>query len=650
MVKAPLCSYNTSSSPKKERMSSHQPTQLSDEVVESVSAQPRSSSAEQPVEKSAAAELATSSSESSASQALHSQEELDALRHSAAHLLAAAVLELYPDAQPTIGPSIENGFYYDFKFVEPLSEDQLPKIEAKMRSIVQTWKGFERQEVSKDEALLHFAANPFKRELIEEFASEDAQLTLYHSGAFVDLCRGGHVERPSKAIRHFKLLSLAGAYWRGNEKNPMLTRIYGTAFFSKEELEQHLAQLEAAKERDHRKIGREQELFFIDEMVGKGLVMWLPKGNIIREAVENFAKEKEEAAGYLRVSTPHIAKEELYLTSGHLPYYKDSMYPEMVMDDGTYYLKAMNCPHHHRMYVHKQRSYRELPLRLAEYGTCYRNELSGTLAGLLRVRALAMNDAHIYCRRDQIKDEFKSVMRLTQSYFETFGLQEYWFRLSKWDPAHTDKYINQPENWEYSEQVLREVLQEEGVRFVEADDEAAFYGPKVDVQFKSAVGREETMSTVQLDFVARERFGLEYVDEQGEKNTEVFVIHRAPLSTHERFMAFLIEHYAGAFPVWLSPVQVKVLSIADRHNEYAARVADQLKAAGVRVEVDDRSERLNAKIRDAQMQKIPYMLIVGDSEAEQNTVAVRERAGGKQEVVGVGEFEKKVLQLISSRA
>jgi threonyl-tRNA synthetase len=337
------------------------------------------------------------------------------------------------------------------------------------------------------------------------------------------------------------------------------------------------------------------------------------------------------------------------LTSGHLPYYKDSMYPSMEMDDGSYYLKAMNCPHHHRIFLHKPRSYRELPLRLAEYGTCYRNELSGALAGLLRVRGMAMNDAHIYLRKDQIKDEFKSVLRLTQEYFAIFGLEDYWFRLSKWDPAHTEKYIDQPENWEHAESVLREVLIEENMRFVEAEDEAAFYGPKVDVQFTSAIGREETMSTIQLDFMARERFGLSYMDENGENNTEVFVIHRAPLSVHERFMAFLIEHFAGAFPVWLSPVQVTVLPISDKHAEYANQVLAQLQASGVRVELDDRSERLSAKIRDAQLQKIPYMLIVGDKEAEQGTVAVRQRAGGAQEVVALEEFVQRVAGEIRER-
>jgi threonyl-tRNA synthetase len=383
--------------------------------------------------------------------------------------------------------------------------------------------------------------------------------------------------------------------------------------------------------------------------VGKGLIMWLPKGTIVRDEIEKLVREKEKAAGYVRVVTPHIAKEELYLTSGHLPYYKDSMYPPMVMDDGTYYMKAMNCPHHHRIFGFRPRTYREMPLRIAEYGTCYRNELSGALSGLLRVRALAMNDAHIYCKRDQIKTEFEAVLRLTQDYFKIFGLENYWFRLSKWDSAHTEKYINQPENWDYAEGVIREVLQEMKVPFVEVPDEAAFYGPKVDIQFKSVIGREETMSTIQLDFAARERFGLNYVDETGEKNDQVFVIHRAPLSVHERFMAFLLEHFAGAFPTWLAPVQVKVLPIADRHNSYAAKVAEALNEAGVRVEVDDRSERLPAKVRDAQLQKIPYMLVVGDQEVAGELVTVRLREGGDQVQSKLIEFVAQVSQEIKAR-
>lgn len=466
------------------------------------------------------------------------KEQLEHLRHSCAHLLAAAIEQLYPEAKRTIGPAIENGFYYDFDFMDvKISETDLVTIEEKMHELVKSWKGFERRELPASEAKALFSNNEYKQELIEEFSQDGKSLTVYTSGDFFDLCRGGHSEHPDQELKHFKLLSVAGAYWRGSEKNKMLTRIYGTCFPTKDELQKHLLMLEEAKKRDHRKIGQDQKLFFVDEMIGKGLILWQPNGTIIRDEIENLAKEMEKKAGYKRVVTPHLAKEELFLTSGHLPYYKDGMYPALVMDDGTYYLKAMNCPHHHIIYRHEPKSYRELPVRLAEYGTVYRNELSGTLAGLLRVRGLAMNDAHIYCRKDQIKDEFKAVMEMMIQYFELFDLKDYWFRLSKWSPDHLEKYLNEPENWEYSEGVLREVLNEMNVKFVEAEDEAAFYGPKVDVMFKSVIGREETMSTVQLDFAAKKRFGLSYVDETGADN-EVFVIHRAPLSTHERFMAF----------------------------------------------------------------------------------------------------------------
>lgn len=583
------------------------------------------------------------------------------MRHTAEHVLHQAVKELYPSIHLAMGPATDEGFYFDFdaspEGVEPvkISEDDFPNIEKRMQELIARNLPLLREEVSPEEAEKLFAGNPYKQEWISLAAQRGEKITLYwtgkqgESGSMVDLCAGPHVESTG-VIRAFKLLSVAGAYWHGDEKNKMLTRIYGTAFFSQKELDAYLELREEAKRRDHRKLGKELELFFIDEVVGKGLVMWLPKGAAVKEQIENYAKEQEAKAGYVRVSTPHIAREDLYLTSGHLPYYKESMYPPMVMDDATYYMKAMNCPHHHRIFLHKPHSYKELPLRLAEYGTCYRNELSGTLAGLLRVRALAMNDAHIYCRKDQIKDEFAAVVRLTQGYFETFGLENYWFRLSKWDPAHTDKYISQPDNWKYSEQILREVLQDLQVPFVEADDEAAFYGPKVDVQFKSVIGREETMSTIQLDFVAKERFNLSYIDESGTENHEVFVIHRAPLSTHERFIAFLLEHYAGAFPTWLAPVQVKVLPIADRHHDYAQTVVESLNAEGIRVELDDRSERLQAKIRDAQLQKVPYMLVVGDTEAKDQTVAVRKRSGGNQEVISLKDFTNKTVAEIKTRS
>jgi threonyl-tRNA synthetase len=590
-----------------------------------------------------------------------SEQYLLKLRHTAEHVLHQAVKNLYPQIQLAMGPATDEGFYFDFDSSPvggkpvTITEADFPKIEKRMQQLINADLPLTKGELSEAEARELFKDNPYKLDWVDSISAKGEKISIYWTGkqgeknSMVDLCSGPHVASTGE-VKAFKLLSVAGAYWHGDEKNKMLTRIYGTAFSTQAELDQYLWQKEEAKKRDHRKLGRELELYFIDEVVGKGLVMWLPKGTIVRDEIEKLVREKEKAGGYVRVVTPHIAKEELFLTSGHLPYYKDSMYPPMVMDDGTYYMKAMNCPHHHRIFGFRPRTYREMPLRIAEYGTCYRNELSGTLSGLLRVRALAMNDAHIYCRRDQIKTEFSAVIKLTQEYFKIFGLENYWFRLSKWDPAHTEKYINQPENWDYAEQMIREVLQELKVPFVEVADEAAFYGPKVDIQFKSVIGREETMSTIQLDFAARERFGLSYVDEKGEKNDQVFVIHRAPLSVHERFMAFLLEHFAGAFPTWLAPVQVQVLPIADRHNDYAAKVVAALSAAGVRVELDDRSERLPAKVRDAQLQKIPYMLVVGDSEVEHESVTIRKREGGDQKVVSLKEFVSQVQAEIAQRA
>ncbi|PIZ66385.1 threonine--tRNA ligase [Candidatus Roizmanbacteria bacterium CG_4_9_14_0_2_um_filter_39_13] len=581
------------------------------------------------------------------------------LRHSAEHVLHQAVKELYPQIHLAMGPATEDGFYFDFDSTpegqEPviITEKEFPKIEKHMRKIISRNLPIIKDEISIEEAKKLFKDNPYKLEWTEEASSRGEKITIYWTGkpdepgSMVDLCAGPHVASTGE-IKAFKLLSVAGAYWRGDEKNKMLTRIYGTAFESKEELDLFLHQQEEAKKRDHRKLGQELKLFFIDEAVGKGLVMWLPNGTIVRDEIEKLVKEKEKGYGYVRVATPHIAKEDLYLRSGHLPYYKDSMYPGMKMDDAVYFLKAMNCPHHHMIYKHTKHSYRELPLRLAEYGTCYRNELSGTLAGLLRVRGMAMNDAHIYLRKDQIKEEFKAVIRLTQEYFEIFGLKDYWFRLSKWDPKNKEKYIDEPENWDYSQQMIREVLQEMKVEFIEVDDEAAFYGPKVDVQFKSVIGREESMSTIQLDFAAKKRFDLVYTDEKGKENNEVFVIHRAPLSVHERFIAFLIEHYAGAFPLWLTPVQVKIIPIAERHNAYVQELSAKLSKEAIRVEVDERAESMQKKIRNAQQEKVFYMIIVGDQEIENKTINVRTRDGGTSDMK-IEEFITSTLHKIHAK-
>ncbi len=579
-----------------------------------------------------------------------SDEQLEHLRHSLAHLLAAAVLDIYPGTKNTIGPSIENGFYYDFEFSKPISDTDLSKIEDRMREILKSWRSFKRREVTTAEAKKHFAKNPYKLELIKEFSGEGKTLSLYTSGEFTDLCRGGHVEDAQTIDpAGFKLDHIAGAYWRGSEKNTMLTRIYGLAFPTKKELLAYLALVEEAKKRDHRLIGKQQKLFTFSEFVGSGLPLWLPNGTILKDEIEKFAKETEEKAGYVRVSTPHIAKEELFKKSGHLPHYAESMFPPMKLDDGNYYLKAMNCPIHHLIYGSEPRSYRDLPVRLAEYGTVYRNELSGTLAGLLRVRMLSMNDAHIYCRADQIEEEFRSVLAMTLGYFKIFGLENYSFRLSLWSSKNKEKYINEPKNWELAESILRKVLVKLKVDFVEAENEAAFYGPKVDIQYKSIGGREETMSTIQLDFAAKKRFGLSYTDKNGKENGEVFVIHRAPLSTHERFIAYLIEHYAGNFPTWLSPVQVRVLPIGEAHQVYAGHVAEVLTSGGIRVEVDEAAETLGKRIREAELQKIPYVLVLGDREMKEKSVNVRARHQKETMTVPLDAFAQKLLKEIQEK-
>lgn len=589
---------------------------------------------------------------------------IETMRHSCAHLVAAAAKELYPEAKFGVGPTVENGFYYDIDFPVPIGEADLERIEARARGLIKKGVDFEREEMPIDEAieLFHKAGQTYKVELLNDLkikgttkVSDETEVELsgdtvsiYRTGDFVDLCRGPHV-KSAKDIGAFKLTKLAGAYWRGKSENPQLQRIYGVCFEKQKELDEYLVMLAEAEKRDHRKIGAEQELFFIDDMVGKGLVMWQPKGTAIRNEVEKLVVEKEREAGYVRVSTPHMAKEELFLTSGHLPYYKDSMYPPMVMDDGTYYMKAMNCPHHHRIYGHNLRSYRDLPVRYAEYGTCYRNELSGTLAGLLRVRGLTMNDAHIYCRKDQIKQEFRGVLDLTVNYYNLFGLKDYWFRLSKWSPKHLEKYINEPENWEYAEEVIREVMKEAQVKYVEVEDEAAFYGPKVDVQFKSVIGREESMSTIQLDFAAKTRFNLSYADETGKENNEVFVIHRAPLSTHERFVAFLIEHYAGIWPVWLAPTQVRFISVSEKHADGAEKLCQELFDMEIRVDIDTANETLGNRVRKAVSEKIPYIVVVGDKELEGEDWMIRVRGQEKQEKMSKVDFLARIKDEIKNR-
>ena len=578
---------------------------------------------------------------------------LDHIRHSLAHLLAAAVEELYPGAKRTIGPTIDNGFYYDFEFAPgkaPVLED-FPKIEAKMREILPTWEKFERKETTATGAKELFAGNEYKEELITELEAKKEQISLYQSGSFVDLCRGGNVDNPKKEIdpKGFCLHRLAGAYWRGDEKNAMLTRIYGLAFASEKELKAYQEQMAEAEKRDHRKLGKELGIFTFDEDVGPGLPLWLPHGAVIIEELEKLAKEKEFQYGYVRVRTPHLAKESMYRTSGHLPYYEDSMYPPMEYEGGKYYLKAMNCPHHHKIFAAEPRSYRDLPLRLAEYGTCYRHEKSGELFGLMRVRSLQMNDAHMYCTEEQFGEEFRRVNDLYLEYFKLFGIEKYTMRFSTHDPKRLgDKFVDEPELWKKTEDMVRRVLVESNVPFVEVANEAAFYGPKIDVQVWSAIGREFTLATNQVDFAVPRRFGLVYTTAEGKEATPL-CIHRAPLSTHERMVGFLIEHYAGAFPLWLSPVQVKIVPVSEAHEAYAKKVEAALRAKFVRAEIAHATDTLGKRIRAAETMKTPLILVVGDKEIEADAVNVRTRGVKETETVPLAAFVSRTAEDIAGR-
>lgn len=582
-----------------------------------------------------------------------SDKQLENLRHSCAHLLAAAVMKLWPDTKRTIGPAIENGFYYDFAFSHAISEDDFAKIEETMRQLVKEWKSFERIELTAEEAKKEYPDNPFKHELIEEFSqSGEHKVSFYKSGEYQDLCRGGHVAHPNSELKHFKLLSVAGAYWRGNEKNPMLTRIYGTCFPTKEALDTYLNQLEEAKKRDHKKLGKELKLFTFSETVGKGLPLWLPKGTTIRRVLERFIVDEELKRGYVHVMTPDIANLALYKKSGHYPYYKDTMYAPLVIDDEEYMLRPMTCPHHFELYLSEKHSYRELPMRIAELAQLYRYEQSGELMGLLRVRTFCLADAHIVARKDQAESELNGVLDLIDYVTQTLGLSQgenYRYRLSLGNRSDEKKYYKDDASWDFAEDVLRKVLQDRKANFFEASDEAAFYGPKIDVQMKNVNGKEDTAFTIQYDFVMPKRFGLSYTNEKGEEE-EPIVVHRSSIGAIERSMAFLIEHYAGAFPTWLSPIQVKVLPLSERHIDYAKEVKKKLAEAGVRVEVDDRNERLQAKIRDAQLEKIPYMLIVGDKEQQNNTVSERGRSGIDYGAQPLDEFITNITEEIRNRS
>lgn len=584
------------------------------------------------------------------------------IRHSAAHVMAQAVMEMFPDGKVTIGPPVENGFYYDFDLPRNLTPENLEAIEKRMRQIVQGKFDFKKTVVSAEEAKKIFADQPYKLELIEglekggldEYGNplqEKPEISIYQQDTFVDLCRGPHVEN-TKEIKQdaFKLMSIAGAYWRGDENNKMLQRVYGTAWENKKQLEEYLHQLEEAKKRDHRKLGKELEIFIFDEEVGPGLPLWLPNGGVMIEELERLAKEMEEAAGYLRVRTPNVTKEDLFLHSGHLPYYAESMYPPMELEGVKYYVKPMNCPMHHKIFGSKGRSYRELPIRLAEYGTCYRYEKSGELFGLMRVRSMQMNDAHIYIREDQFEQEFLAVIDLYLKYFALFGIEKYVMRFSKHAKSGLGKkYVDNERLWIKTEDMVRRAMLNGDIPFVEVDDEAAFYGPKIDVQIWSAIGREFTLATNQVDFAQPARFDLKFVNSEGHDEMPL-CIHRAPLSTHERMIGFLLEHYAGNFPVWLSPEQVRVISITDEQNEYAENIAKQLRENGIRAHADVSSQRMNAKIRQAQLMKVPYMIVVGKNEMEAGQVSLRVRDGSQQNGFALSEFIVRAKDKIARRA
>ncbi len=583
-------------------------------------------------------------------------EALELIRHDAAHILAMAVQDLFPGTQVTIGPAIENGFYYDFARSAPFTQDDLARTEARMRELVAADLPTRREVWPRDQAIAHFRdlGEHYKAEIIASIpAGED--VSIYFHGDWHDLCRGPHFASSGKIGQAFRLLNVAGAYWRGDSKNEQLQRIYGTAWRDEKELEDYLHRLEEAEKRDHRRIGKELELFTFSPDVGAGLPLWMPNGMVIRQELEFLALQEERRDGYRRVATPHIAKDALYLRSRHLPYYKEDMYSPLDIDGENYYLRPMNCPHHHLIYGATRHSYRELPLRIAEYAQDYRYEASGGLSGLMRVRGFCQNDAHIYCRYDQAKDEFIRVMHLHARYYDLMGIKEYYMRLSLPDSANLAKYVDEPEKWLAAADIIRAAMKESGYPYVEAKGEAAFYGPKVDFMIKSVIGTEYAISTNQLDFLATQTFGLAYIGEDGQEHP-VYVIHRAPLGSHERFTAFLIEHYAGAFPTWLAPVQARIIPITDRVGDYARKVEQRLLdepvmngTAGLRVDTDFSAERMQRKIREAQTRKIPYMLVVGDREAENGTVAVRLRSGRDLGALPLEHVVARIKQEAESR-
>ena len=587
------------------------------------------------------------------------------IRHSLAHVMAQAVLEMREGATLGFGPPIDDGFYYDFILPEPLTEADFPELERRMKRILKKGQRFYQEEVPVAEAWERLAAmrEPYKREYAAELVAERGLKTLsfYRNGPFLDMCEGPHVETARDIPRDaFKLRSVAGAYWRGDAKNVMMTRIYAWAFATKAALDEAVQAYRLAQERDHKRLGRELDLFLLDDDIGRGLPLWLPNGTVIRDELEKLAVELEFKAGYQRVATPHIAKTGLYDQTGHLAHYKDSMYPPLEVVEETpsgesvresYMLKPMNCPHHHKIYAARPRSYRDLPVRLAEYGQCYRWEASGAVSGLARVRGMCMNDAHIYCTEEQVKAVFREVIAQYDEAYRVLGLSDYRFQFSRWDPADPkgrEKYVDAPAEWERTEAIIGELLAELGLDYDDAPGEAAFYGPKLDVQFKTVTGREETLSTVQLDFAVPPRLGLAYIGADGEEHTP-YCIHRAPLSTHERFVAILIEHFGGAFPTWLAPVQVQVVTVSDQFTEYASGLVSRLRAHFVRAELASEADTVSKKIRDGLTRKIPNLLIVGEREAADGTVTLRRYGVKQQATMPFERFEAAVRDAIAGR-
>jgi threonyl-tRNA synthetase len=569
--------------------------------------------------------------------------------HSSAHLMAEAVESMFPGVKFWVGPAIDRGFYYDMDLGgKQMTEEDLKAVEKKMNELAKQNNAYQRKEIAKADAVKYFEekGDEYKLDLLQNLT--DGEITFYTQGEFTDLCRGPHIPGTG-AIKAIKLMSIAGAYWKGDEKNKMLTRVYGITFPNQKELDEYLALLEEAKKRDHRKLGKELSIYTMDDDVGQGLIMWLPNGTIIIEELEKLAKETEAEQGYKRVVTPHIAKESMYLTSGHLPYYADSMYPPMELEGEKYYLRSMNCPHHHKIFAAEPKSYRDLPYRVAEYGTVYRYEQSGELFGLMRVRCLHMNDAHIYCTKEQFASEFRAVNDLYLKYFKIFGIDKYVMRLSLHSKEKLGiKYVNEPELWLETEQMVREVMTEAGIPFVEVQDEAAFYGPKIDVQIWSVIGREFTLATNQVDFSQGRSFKLQYTTAENTTETPL-IIHRAPLGTHERFIGFLLEHYAGKLPVWLAPLQVKILPISEKFIPYCLEVQKSLKKAGVRVEIDERNEKIGKKIREAELGKVPYMAVVGEKEMNENRLALRRQGKGDIGTQTVEEFTNFLIEEIRER-